>query len=116
MLRCYQLIKIQIIILLTGTAQAMARGNENIITLEFEDQVDYVKGSGVTTPRSYRFNSWKEIWMDRTGKQFPQTCQILDCENQGTIGAHVYVKPSAHIPSLEYRTSNEAFWFLTEEI
>ena len=54
--------------------------------LEKTDKVSHVVGS------SKQKRNWKEYWMKKTGRKFPQKCQIYYCGNSAEVGAHVYVK------------------------
>lgn len=44
------------------------------------------KGTG---NRSCNCGSWKNHWTNKTGKPWPKTCSIENCNNEATLGAHV---------------------------
>ncbi|MGZ2372022.1 hypothetical protein ACXR6G_19800 [Ancylomarina sp. YFZ004] len=33
--------------------------------------------------------SWKQHWMDSTGRSWPKKCSVASCSNEPTLGAHV---------------------------
>ncbi|WNC17909.1 hypothetical protein [Brevibacillus brevis] len=44
------------------------------------------KGTG---GRSCNCGSWKDHWINNSGKSWPSTCSIANCNNRPTLGAHV---------------------------
>jgi hypothetical protein len=67
----------------------MAWANGEFITLDLGDEVAHVIGS---SSQKSKEGSWKKYWINHTGRQFPQKCQIYSCGNPAVLGAHVYLK------------------------
>lgn len=44
------------------------------------------KGTG---NRSCNCGTWKNHWINKSGKSWPSTCSIASCNNTPTLGAHV---------------------------
>ena len=44
------------------------------------------KGTG---GRSCKCGSWKNHWINNTGKSWQSTCSIAGCNNPATLGAHI---------------------------
>lgn len=44
------------------------------------------KGTG---ERSCKCGSWKQHWINKSGKSWPEKCSVLGCNNSATLGAHV---------------------------
>ena len=44
------------------------------------------KGTG---ERSCKCGSWKQHWINNSGKSWPEKCSVLGCNNSATLGAHV---------------------------
>lgn len=42
-----------------------------------------------TSGRSCNCGSWKQHWINNSGKSWPSTCSIDGCNNSATLGAHV---------------------------
>ena len=36
--------------------------------------------------------SWKNYWGQRSGRKWPDNCQIKGCGNSADLGAHIYIK------------------------
>ena len=54
------------------------------------DEVSIIKG---TVPcRSHRYQSWKQFWIHKSNRHWPDECRIAGCTNTTTDGAHVMVK------------------------
>ena len=45
-----------------------------------------------TTGRSCNCGSWKQHWLNNSGKVWPNFCSIEGCTNNATLGAHIYNK------------------------
>lgn len=44
------------------------------------------KGTGV---RSCNCGSWKQHWINSSGKTWPSECSVKGCTNKATLGAHI---------------------------
>ena len=44
------------------------------------------KGTG---DRSCKCGTWKQHWINRSGKDWPTFCSVNGCINKATLGAHV---------------------------
>ena len=42
-----------------------------------------------TGSRNCNCGSWKKHWINFSGKEWPTTCSVVDCEESPTLGAHV---------------------------
>jgi hypothetical protein len=47
------------------------------------------KNKAGTGNRSCRCGSWKQHWINATGKSWPKKCSIAGCDNDATLGAHI---------------------------
>ena len=45
-----------------------------------------------TSDRECNCGSWKQHWINYSGKSWPKTCSISSCTNDATLGAHIYNK------------------------
>ena len=71
------------------------------VTLGNGDQVRNVIGTGACTTSD---GSWKNFWLTKSGKGWPEECCIWRCKNSATDGAHVeifdkrpyYILPMCH--------------------
>lgn len=45
---------------------------------------------GTTTRNRCNHGSWKQHWIDVTGKNWPATCSVNGCDNTADVGGHVY--------------------------
>ena len=61
-----------------------------IIVLQRGDEVSNV--SGTNHCRSRSFPSWKQFWLSKSCKDWPDKCRIAYCGNTATDGAHVWIK------------------------
>lgn len=43
-----------------------------------------------TSDRSCSCGSWKQHWINNSGKQWPVYCSVTGCSNRATLGAHIY--------------------------
>ena len=43
-----------------------------------------------TKDRECSCGSWKQHWINCSGKRWPQKCSVYGCDNDATLGAHVY--------------------------
>ena len=43
-----------------------------------------------TSNRSCNCGSWKQHWINCSGKAWPEKCSISGCNNSATLGAHIY--------------------------
>lgn len=43
-----------------------------------------------TSDRSCKCGSWKQHWLNGSGKDWPDECSIKGCTNEPTLGAHIY--------------------------
>lgn len=48
-------------------------------------KVHNIKGTSDRKPKGY--NSWKDFWIDKTGRSWKSCCAI--CNNNAEVGAHV---------------------------
>ena len=48
-------------------------------------------------------NNWKKFWINNSGRNWPSKCQIYNCGNAATVGAHVYIK---------YKKGNKFYFIL----
>ena len=37
-------------------------------------------------------DSWKEYWLEQTGRDWPKTCCFEECEKEACLGGHVYIE------------------------
>jgi len=79
----------------SGSINGFKKGE--IIKLGKEDEVSHVVGS------SKDKKNWKEFWLKYTNLQWPKKCQIYNCGEEPTVGAHVYIK---------YFTGNRWYYIL----
>lgn len=47
------------------------------------------KNKGGTGSRSCNCGSWKQHWINVSGKSWPKKCSIQNCTNDATLGAHI---------------------------
>lgn len=47
------------------------------------------KNKAGTSNRSCNCGTWKQHWINRSGKNWPNECSISGCINTSTLGAHV---------------------------
>lgn len=47
------------------------------------------KNKNGTGTRSCNCGSWKQHWINVSGKSWPSTCSVLGCSNFATLGAHI---------------------------
>ena len=45
------------------------------------------KGTG---NRTCKCRTWKDHWINYSGKSWPTTCSVEGCTNKATLGAHIY--------------------------
>lgn len=50
------------------------------------------KNKNGTSNRTCKCGSWKEHWINRSGKEWPTKCSVLGCNNVATLGAHIINK------------------------
>lgn len=43
-----------------------------------------------TGDRECKCGSWKQHWINNSGKAWPEKCSVAGCDNKPTLGAHVY--------------------------
>lgn len=43
-----------------------------------------------TQDRECKCGSWKQHWINFSGKKWPEKCSVSGCYNTATLGAHVY--------------------------
>ena len=48
------------------------------------------KNKNRTTDRACKCGTWKNHWINYSGKDWPTTCSVEGCTNKPTLGAHVY--------------------------
>ena len=48
------------------------------------------KNKNGTKDRSCKCGSWKQHWMNNSGRSWPIFCSVEGCTNFATLGAHVY--------------------------
>ncbi len=48
------------------------------------------KNKGGTGNRSCKCGSWKQHWINYTGKSWPKECSVKGCTSDATLGAHIY--------------------------
>jgi hypothetical protein len=46
-----------------------------------------VKGTSEYSPEGC--NTWEEYWEKKSGKQWPQKCSVVGCNNPPKVGAHI---------------------------
>ena len=55
-----------------------------------DDQTVFnIPGTGPCTTSD---GSWKQYWLNRSGRQWPRECCIRQCSNSATDGAHVQIR------------------------
>lgn len=52
--------------------------------------LDGWKNKRGTEDRSCQCGSWKNHWLNFSGKSWPDKCAVGSCSNKATLGAHVY--------------------------
>ena len=71
------------------------------IVLQESDEVRNIHG---TARCRSRYHSWKEFWIQRSGRNWPNECRIAWCTTAATDGTHVnvrgrqryYILPTCH--------------------
>ena len=58
------------------------------VILNDGESVFNIPGTGPCTTSD---GSWKQYWLNRSGRQWPQNCCIKQCTNSATDGAHVKI-------------------------
>lgn len=48
------------------------------------------KNKSGTSDRSCSCGSWKQHWINNSGKEWPTYCSVDGCSNRATLGAHIY--------------------------
>ena len=43
-------------------------------------------GTGI---RNCKCGTWKQHWINFSGKEWPESCSVSGCSNKATLGAHV---------------------------
>ena len=43
-----------------------------------------------TSNRTCLCGSWKNHWLNFSGKEWPSTCSVYGCQNKPTLGGHIY--------------------------
>ena len=43
-----------------------------------------------TQGRECKCGSWKQHWINNSGKRWPEKCSVSGCNNAATLGAHIY--------------------------
>ena len=57
-----------------------------------------------TSDRKCTCGSWKQHWINVSGKKWPKVCSIRGCNNEATLGAHIFhpnVEGEQIVPSCE---------------
>lgn len=52
--------------------------------------IDGWKNKGGTGERFCKCGSWKQHWINFSGKTWPDECSVSGCSNTATLGAHIY--------------------------
>lgn len=47
------------------------------------------KNKGGTADRACKCGTWKQHWLNFSGKSWPTSCSVKDCSSTPTLGAHV---------------------------
>lgn len=47
------------------------------------------KNKNGTSNRTCNCGSWKNHWINNSGKKWPAECSILGCNHKATLGAHI---------------------------
>lgn len=47
------------------------------------------KNNNGTADRDCSCGSWKQHWIDSSGRSWPEKCSVASCSNEPTLGAHV---------------------------
>jgi hypothetical protein len=47
------------------------------------------KNKGGTGDRDCKCGTWKQHWVNGSGKTFPDKCSVKSCNNSATLGAHI---------------------------
>lgn len=42
-----------------------------------------------TSDRACKCGSWSQHWVNYSGKSWPTTCSVQNCNNKATVGGHV---------------------------
>lgn len=50
------------------------------------------KNKNGTSARTCNCGSWKQHWINASGKPWPKTCSIAGCDNDAEVGAHIINK------------------------
>lgn len=50
------------------------------------------KNKNGTSSRTCNCGTWKQHWVNNSGKPWPDSCSILGCNNSASLGAHVINK------------------------
>ena len=66
---------------------------EQGLVLQVENHTERAVGNVVGTSwQRAPGNSWKEYWLERTGRDWPDTCCFEECDNEADVGGHVHVE------------------------
>ena len=73
-----------------------------MVILTDGQKVKNVRGTGPCTTRD---GSWKQYWINRSGRRWPQYYRIKGCRNTASDGAHVKINnmPEYHILPMCHR-------------
>lgn len=48
------------------------------------------KNKSDTSEQTCECSSWKQHWLNYSGKAWPDTCSVRGCNNKASVGAHIY--------------------------
>ncbi len=51
--------------------------------------VENWKNKNGTEERSCKCGSWKQHWLNFSGKRWPNKCSVKNCKNRPTLGGHI---------------------------
>lgn len=68
--------------------RGMAPRTETMAELPKSGWLGWSNATG-TSNRSCPCGSWKDHWLTHSGKSWPSTCSVVDCDNSPELGAHV---------------------------
>ena len=57
--------------------------------MQYSSMHEWRNKSG-TADRESPSGSWKDYWIEHSGRSWPSKCSVRGCNNPATIGAHVY--------------------------
>lgn len=74
------------------------------------------KGTGA---RNCACGTWKDHWLNFSNQEWPQECSVLECEEEPTLGAHIYspdVSGEKIVPACDSCNKRTDSFFLKDDV